>query len=881
MSEGALGTAFVLVRPNTDAFRAELEAQLLTAIATAKVPPVVVPVEVVTATTGAGAATKEAEARTAALKAQGAVLLGTTEAEVALAAANTSVATTSLEEAAALQTAGAVTKKKAVEDHAAAAAAREHAVAQEQLTRGATASGLSLLGIRGATLAASAPFLVGAAAVTLFAKSVSEAADKEEAAARVTRILGDELGRGSEEWAGKLANSFGLSATAALRFEGSIAEVFHNVGTSASVTAQFSQQLVTLSADVAAFNNVANDQVLRAFQLALSGNLRGLRQFVPGVTAASVAQRALADTGKDTVASLTQQELVTARYEEILAKASNQVGAFRDRQGNLAAQSKILRSELSNLADSIGGPLIHALATVAKNASQDIVLIGRLIDLTKKLPEPTDKASDSQTHFQQVLAKTREELIKSAINPLGVLSDAIDGFPLHTKKINDAIEITIADFNRMRTDLPLVTTEFLTLDQAFGKAAADFRKGLVLSVTQPLNQLATLNDRLTRVQISGGSLQAQLTVAVEARKKADQALANADAAVGKLSGPGATGFATARKKQQEALQADQAAHQQEQGIRDQIASQQATATSKRQQARADAKQAAQQALDDQDQALLTAQQFAQGQVEIAKQRAAGTKTLSDDLAAEQRDLAVTNAQIVAAQKIHDANLRLQTIQQLTLHSIQVQAEIAATQEQARQQARAARVGAAEAQVTKASLDAQIAETLGRPKDQIAALRRENAALEAERKLWVGNTVKQKEITLEIARNNAQIKDLKKQQDARNNAANELGFSFLQAQQGFAANLLSNLLPGGAARAALTPQVAPPAAPVPGPGAALASGAAVSSAGAVGGATQGQFSQLIEISRAMLLALQNLTTATRHPEARYQRGVSAADMAHPV
>jgi len=44
-----------------------------------------------------------------------------------------------------------------------------------QVTRGGEATGLSLLGIRGATLAASSAFLVGAAAVTVFAKAVKSA----------------------------------------------------------------------------------------------------------------------------------------------------------------------------------------------------------------------------------------------------------------------------------------------------------------------------------------------------------------------------------------------------------------------------------------------------------------------------------------------------------------------------------------------------------------------------------------------------------------------------------------------------------------------------------------------------------------------------------
>lgn len=61
----------------------------------------------------------------------------------------------------------------ALGEHSAAAArtARSHS----QLRRGALATGLSFLGIRGATLAASASFLAGAAAIALFAKALDNA----------------------------------------------------------------------------------------------------------------------------------------------------------------------------------------------------------------------------------------------------------------------------------------------------------------------------------------------------------------------------------------------------------------------------------------------------------------------------------------------------------------------------------------------------------------------------------------------------------------------------------------------------------------------------------------------------------------------------------
>jgi hypothetical protein len=150
-----LAVATVLIRPDTTKFRATLEAEL--AAATRK--PIVIPV---VAETVGGRGTS-----TAAIKS----------------------------EAAALQLSGAAATEESVALKKSAVAAREAAVAHEQLARGANASILTLLGIRGATLAASAPFLAGAAAITVFSKAVKEASSEIEAAARVGRILGDACGQ--------------------------------------------------------------------------------------------------------------------------------------------------------------------------------------------------------------------------------------------------------------------------------------------------------------------------------------------------------------------------------------------------------------------------------------------------------------------------------------------------------------------------------------------------------------------------------------------------------------------------------------------------------------------------------------------------------------
>jgi TP901 family phage tail tape measure protein len=147
MSELFLAEASVVIRPDTTAFRAELLADL--AAATRAIPPVAVPV----VASGSGTQTLVAQ-------------------QAQLAKATSSASTATLEKARADTVATQTATRSAV-------ANRAQAASLSQVQRGAAASALTMLGVRGATLAASSSFLAGTAAAVLFGKAVQSAVNLE------------------------------------------------------------------------------------------------------------------------------------------------------------------------------------------------------------------------------------------------------------------------------------------------------------------------------------------------------------------------------------------------------------------------------------------------------------------------------------------------------------------------------------------------------------------------------------------------------------------------------------------------------------------------------------------------------------------------------
>jgi hypothetical protein len=194
---------------------------------------------------------------------------------------------------------------------------------------------------------------------------------------------------------------------------------------------------------------------------------------------------------------------------------------------------------------------------------------------------------------------------------------------------------------------------------------------------------------------------------------------------------------------------------------------------------------------------------------------------------------------------------------------------------------------------------------------LAAITRELAKLKNQGKK---NTNAWLELKAQQAEEIAAINDLKKANDDRNRAFQELSFSFLTTQQGFAANLLGNLLPIGAIGGTVAGNLAArggggggggaggnfgqPGGPQPGggvipgmpltpggrgrsPGADAAATAAAKEAGSPAGPTRGQQSVELDLLRQILVAIRHLSQATKHPEnkAAHRRSNAALETHH--
>jgi hypothetical protein len=123
--------------------------------------------------------------------------------------------------------------------------------------------------------------------------SISAASDQEEAMSKVNVVFGEQASV-IQAWARTASTSMGMSETAALSAAGTLGNLFDALGIADDASAEMSQTVTQLAADLASFNNVPVAEAISALQSGLVGETEPMRRFGANISAARVEAYALA-----------------------------------------------------------------------------------------------------------------------------------------------------------------------------------------------------------------------------------------------------------------------------------------------------------------------------------------------------------------------------------------------------------------------------------------------------------------------------------------------------------------------------------------------------------------------------------------------------------
>jgi len=716
-----------------------------------------------------------------------------------------------------------------------------------------------MTGLRGQVLTAGTAFLAATVGFEAARKSIQAASDTNEELNKTTVVFRESAPE-IKAWAETTATSLGLAQVEALRAAGTFGGLFETLGLGPDRAAELSKTLVTLSSDLASFFNQDPSEALRALRSGLAGEAEPLRKFNIFLTEARVQQQALIDTGKENISSLTQQDKILARYNIILRDSANASGDFARTQGGLANQQRELAAQISDLSATLGelatGPLTVAIRGLNELLTSELELIkagkgliGSLKDQATgflSLVPGAEKASGVVGGLLKNYASLSIRMI--AFTPvLGAASFAYS-------KLKNETEQTAEKTNDLAHSFP-----------AAGRAAHEAAQG-INEFGAALRSLRGLEVQQLEIQTGltpGGrpAEESNLQKQIEEDKKAIEAAKSGTAA---------------RRKALEELKADQdaLAALQEQDASD--SKKQADAQKAAEESRRSAAEAAAAASQEADQALLEA--LGQRREDVQRRISAASETpgLQDDIQRQNQLQALIKQQIIKIrERVKDEKARKEAIRELRIALIASRAE----EEKLRQEQLANQIAA---QQESLNLDITFAQTTNNVAREVAARQRLIALLKKQQSHVKKGTLEWKRLRNEIAEQQQAIADAQKQNEKGKEQGKtfaQSAFEFLQAQQGFASNLLGNLIPGFAT-GGLVGNTSPSG---QGPAQGLkAPQDRVNIASQVAGARDRnvrpvQVDTTNQLLRQILRVLEVTHTRLGHPEAHHNRHIANAQM----
>lgn len=215
------------------------------------------------------------------------------------------------------------------------------------------------------------PATVALGAIALGAKqSINAASDLNEEISKSEQIFGKQAGV-IQKFASGAATSLGQSKQVALDAASTFGLIGQKAGLSGKETAAFSKQFVTLSSDLASFNNTTPEEAITAIGAAMRGESEPIRKYGVLLDDATLRARAvkmgLIATVKE---GLTPQQKALAASQEILAQTTKAQGDFARTSDGAANKSRIITAQVENLKASLGQALLPAYQAVLSAMSK-------------------------------------------------------------------------------------------------------------------------------------------------------------------------------------------------------------------------------------------------------------------------------------------------------------------------------------------------------------------------------------------------------------------------------------------------------------------------------------------------------------------------------
>jgi hypothetical protein len=231
--------------------------------------------------------------------------------------------------------------------------------------------------------------------------AIDAASDFQESTSKVNVVFG-RASKSIKDFAATAATSLGQSKQSVLDAAGVFGTFGKAAGLAGDDLATFTTDFVTLSTDLASFNNTTPEEAITAIGAALRGESEPLRRYGVLLNDAVLRQEAMTLGIYDGKGALTAQQKVLAAQAAIYKQTGDAQGDFLRTSDGLANSQRTLGAVLKNVQIELGTKLLPAIQEFS-NSLVDISLwvqrnpetftkIGKGFEYIFKLVDPATKA---------------------------------------------------------------------------------------------------------------------------------------------------------------------------------------------------------------------------------------------------------------------------------------------------------------------------------------------------------------------------------------------------------------------------------------------------------------------------------------------------------
>ncbi len=243
----------------------------------------------------------------------------------------------------------------------------------------------------------------------VIAPAIKAASDFEEATSKVNVIFG-RASKSVKDFANTAARELGQSKQSVLDAAGAFGTFGKAAGLAGEDLSTFTTDFVTLSTDLASFNNTTPEEAVQAIGAALRGEAEPLRRFGVLLNDATLKAEAMKLGIYDGSGALTAQQKILAAQAAIYKQTGDAQGDFARTADNLANKQRTLSALFKNFQIQLGQQLLPAATDFANG-------LVKINDAFAGMPTPATNAITKVGKFGK--------LIGDLINPISLFVNGL------------------------------------------------------------------------------------------------------------------------------------------------------------------------------------------------------------------------------------------------------------------------------------------------------------------------------------------------------------------------------------------------------------------------------------------------------------------------